>query len=75
MVLDYTSLTSDALNFNAGTFHCYDIEILSDIEFEGNKNFTVDITHLGLNRIDISPAARVIIIDYNGEWLETLCVH
>lgn len=50
-------------------FRCYNIEILSDINFEGNKSFTVDITpQPELNRIHISPAAMVTIIDYNGEW-------
>jgi RecB family exonuclease len=39
-----------------------------DIEFEGDKEFFVNITApIGLDRIDISPAARVVIIDYNGE--------
>ena len=63
--------TSPGLSFevgDSGLSRCYDVVIIAGIEFEGNREFTVNINApSGLDRIDIGPAARVTIIDYNGE--------
>lgn len=68
LLLDYAQITNPGLDFEGGVSSCFTIVILTDIEFEGDEEFTVGIiSPTGLDRIDIGPAARVVIRDYNGE--------
>ena len=70
-ILDYTSYIG-RLEFrpDTNTTQCFNIEIISDIAFEGNKEFVVSIRP---NEVPIERGVltlhntTITIIDYNGE--------
>ena len=60
------------LNFlqgsNSSSKICYTVDILKDIEYEGEKNFTLVISQSSAERLYINPQRTTIVItDYNGE--------
>lgn len=68
-LIDYR-VTNNRLEFeiNGNTTHCFNIEIISDIAFEGSKNFSLNISIVPSNRVFIGAETVVTIVDYNGEW-------
>ena len=66
--LDYRRL-AEVLNFEIGgnTTQCYTIDIITDIAYEGTKEFRVVILSIRNERIELFPNASVVILDYNGK--------
>ncbi len=55
---------------NSSTKICVKVDLLKDIEFEGDKNFTFEIVHNSIQRLMLSPQrTTVTITDYNCESL------
>lgn len=77
-MLDYRQipLSEANLGFAIGgaTIHCYNIEIITDIALESNKEFLINISSISKERVTFDPiTARIHIIDYNGTCM-TLCM-
>lgn len=68
-LVDYRPPVISRLEFEVGgnTTHCFTIEIISDIAYEGSKNFSAEITIVLTDRVVLIPQTVVRIIDYNGE--------
>ena len=65
---DYLPPSSERLSFEGN--ECLSIRIIANVGFGGSKDFLASIILRSNNfeRISIGPAARILILDRNGEW-------
>ena len=71
-ILDFRFLLHTTLNFPKGsTFgskRCFQVTILKDIAYEGEKNFSLVISQTNTERLTIAPQRTTVVIkDHNGQ--------